>query len=71
MLVKCYKSFYLRPNYILRKAMDVRSLGEFARKARAGASVLTMRPNQKLYEDSMITRVRKLVPGASYEVNTG
>jgi radical SAM superfamily enzyme YgiQ (UPF0313 family) len=71
MLVKCYKGFYLRPGYVLDKVKRCRSFGELARKSRAGLSVFTMRPDQKVFEDSMLTKVRRLVPGASYEINTG
>jgi radical SAM superfamily enzyme YgiQ (UPF0313 family) len=71
MLVKCYKSFYLRPGYIVKKALNVRSAGEFTRKARAGISVLTMRPNQKVYDDDLIEKIRYVVPGASYQPHTG
>ena len=34
-----YKSFYLRPRYILKELLKVRSLEEFKRKAKAGLSV--------------------------------
>ncbi len=35
-----YKSFYLRPRYALKQLMQVRSVGEFGRKARAALRVL-------------------------------
>ena len=71
MLVKCYKGFYLRPGYVIKKLGSVRSAAELGRKARAGLSVFTMTPNQKVYEASMFEKVRRLVPGASYDVHTG
>ena len=71
MLVKCYKGFYLRPGYVLKKLQRVRSFGEFGRKARAGISVFTMTPNQTVYGDSIMNKVRQIVPGASYDVHTG
>jgi anaerobic magnesium-protoporphyrin IX monomethyl ester cyclase len=37
-----YKSFYLRPVYAIRRALDVRSPGEFIRKARAGLKVFRL-----------------------------
>ena len=50
MLVKCYKSFYLRPNYIAKNMLKIRTVGEFKRKTKAGLSVLSMKPNQKVFE---------------------
>ncbi|MDH3229233.1 MAG: B12-binding domain-containing radical SAM protein [Alphaproteobacteria bacterium] len=65
MLVKCYKSFYLRPKYVLGNLVRVRGVGEFKRKMRAGLSVLTMTPNQKVYDESEMTaKVHSIVPGA-------
>ena len=37
-----YRSFYLRPSYVLRRAFNVHSVGEFLRKAHAGLKVLKM-----------------------------
>ncbi len=37
-----YKEFYLRPAYVLRRLLRLRSFSEFKRKARAGLSVLRM-----------------------------
>ena len=37
-----YKKFYVRPKYILKSAMKVRSLEEFKRKAKAGLRVFRM-----------------------------
>jgi radical SAM superfamily enzyme YgiQ (UPF0313 family) len=37
-----YKSFYLRPSYAIRRALNVRSVGEFVRKAHAGLKVLRL-----------------------------
>lgn len=69
MLVKCYRSFYLRPRYIVRNIARIRGFGELKRKVRAGLSVLTMTANQKLYDAAdMADRARTLVPSASYEV---
>ena len=41
-LVKGYKQFYLRPGYIVRRLLKLRSLGEMKRKAKAGLKVLGM-----------------------------
>lgn len=71
MLVKCYKSFYLRPGYILKSLGNIQSAGEFMRKAKAGLSVVTMNPNQKVYDKDFGGSVKKLVPGASYDTFTG
>jgi len=43
LLVYAYKSFYTRPNYILRRLMKVQSLGEFKRKMKAGIKVFKMK----------------------------
>jgi radical SAM superfamily enzyme YgiQ (UPF0313 family) len=42
-LVDGYRKFYLRPSYILRRILKVRSLGEFKDKAHAGLKVLKMK----------------------------
>jgi len=42
MLNYAYRNFYLRPGYILRRAFQVRSIGEFMRKSRAGLKVLKL-----------------------------
>ncbi|MBI1825377.1 MAG: cobalamin B12-binding domain-containing protein [Planctomycetes bacterium] len=69
MLVKCYKSFYLRPRYVARSLLRIRRFGELKRKLRAGLSVVTMSANQKLYDPSdMARRARTLVPMASYDM---
>lgn len=69
MLVKCYKSFYLRPKYIARNMLRIRRFGELKRKLRAGLSVVTMSANQKLYDPAdMARRTRDLVPLAPYNV---
>ena len=41
-VIKAYKNFYLRPGYIWRRLLRLRSLSEFKRKAKAGLSVLKM-----------------------------
>ena len=43
MLVKFYKSFYMRPRYVLSRLGKLRSWNEFAKKARAGLSVVRMK----------------------------
>jgi radical SAM superfamily enzyme YgiQ (UPF0313 family) len=43
MIVKFYKSFYLRPSYILSRSIKVRSRSELMKKAKAGLSVLFMK----------------------------
>lgn len=43
LLVYAYKSFYTRPNYILKRLMKVQSLGEFRRKIKAGIKVFKMK----------------------------
>jgi len=69
MLVKCYKGFYLRPQFLLRSITRIRSMGEFKRKVRAGLSLLLMSPNDKVFSKKMASRVRDVVPGASYDVS--
>jgi anaerobic magnesium-protoporphyrin IX monomethyl ester cyclase len=68
-LVKCYKSFYLRPSYVARGLSRVRSLGELRRKVRAGVSVFRMRPNDQVYSDRLRSQVRDVVPGSPIEVH--
>lgn len=42
LLIKGYKSFYLRPSYIFKRIRALRSLGEFRKKAVAAVKVLVM-----------------------------
>ncbi|MFH1623699.1 MAG: radical SAM protein [Pseudomonadota bacterium] len=42
LLNTAYGSFYLRPGYIMRNILKVRSFGEFRRKARAGLKVFRL-----------------------------
>lgn len=42
LIVKCYKSFYSRPSYVMNRMLRIRSFGEFKRKAKAGLEVLSM-----------------------------
>lgn len=46
LIVKCYKSFYTRPTYMLKRLSRIRSLGELKRKSRAGLAVLRMKANE-------------------------
>lgn len=69
MLVKCYKSFYLRPSYVARSLARIRGVGEFRRKMRAGLSVMTMTPNQKVFDEKMRLSVRRLVPRAPIDLH--
>ena len=46
LVTHAYKSFYERPDYILRRLAQVRSVGELVRKARAGVKILLMRPGE-------------------------
>lgn len=69
MLVKCYKSFYIRPGYILRSAARIRSRGEFRRKFRAGLSVLSMSPSDRVFDENMARQVREVVPIAPIGVS--
>ena len=69
MLVKCYKSFYLRPSFMAKSLLRIRGFGELKRKMRAGLSVVTMTANQRLYDqDDMLRRTKELVPMASYDM---
>ena len=43
LLVGGYRSFYLRPSYIVKRLLKVRTLGEFLRKASAGFRVAMMK----------------------------
>lgn len=42
-IVQFYKKFYMRPQYILKRTLKVRSMSEFKRKLKAGLSVVTMK----------------------------
>lgn len=46
MIVKFYKSFYLRPSYIVSRSLRVKSKDELLRKAKAGLSVLFMKKDK-------------------------
>jgi radical SAM superfamily enzyme YgiQ (UPF0313 family) len=41
-LVECYKDFYMRPGYIIKNMLQIRSMGEFKRKVKAGLKVMGM-----------------------------
>lgn len=69
LLVHCYQSFYLRPGYLMRRVAGLRSPGEIRRKFAAGLSVLTMKPNDKVYDDDFSARVRRVVPRSPIEVH--
>jgi radical SAM superfamily enzyme YgiQ (UPF0313 family) len=43
LLVQGYKSFYLRPGYVLKRLIKVRGVSELMRKAKAGMAVLRMK----------------------------
>lgn len=70
MLVKCYKSFYLRPGYLLRSVSRIRSMGEFKRKFRAGLSLLKMSPNDRVFSRKVADQVRDIVPRAPIDVSS-
>lgn len=42
LMIRSYKSFYLRPEYVWRRLLRLRSFAEFKRKFKAGLSVLGM-----------------------------
>ena len=42
LIVRSYKTFYLRPSYIYRRFLRLRTFSEFKRKLKAGLSVLRM-----------------------------
>ena len=46
-MVEGYKSFYLRPAYVLRRVSKLRSWPELKKKAKAGLAVLSMRGGAK------------------------
>jgi radical SAM superfamily enzyme YgiQ (UPF0313 family) len=43
LLIRGYKSFYLRPSYIFKRVTSLRSLEEFKKKAAAGLKVISMK----------------------------
>lgn len=46
LLIEGYKKFYTRPSYIVKKMVQVKSMGEFKRKAKAGLKVLFMQKSE-------------------------
>tara|TARA_B100000686_G_scaffold354960_1_gene468519 strand:+ start:6809 stop:8278 length:1470 start_codon:yes stop_codon:yes gene_type:complete len=42
LIVKCYKSFYTRPSYMMKRMLSIRSFGELKRKTKAGMDILRM-----------------------------
>lgn len=67
LLVRVYKSFYLRPTYVIRNVTRIRSWGELKRKFEAGLSVVSMRADAKL---SIRNKVQDIVPLSSYDVHS-
>ena len=67
LLVQAYKTFYLRPGYIIRNVTRIRALGEFKRKVKAGLAVATMR-SDKLSQLAIRKKVRDIIPLASHDV---
>ncbi|PLX16735.1 MAG: hypothetical protein C0601_09670 [Candidatus Muiribacterium halophilum] len=43
LIKKAYKKFYMRPGYIIRRLLDLRSFSEFMRKAKAGIKVFLLK----------------------------
>lgn len=69
LLVDCYKTFYLRPTFMLESLTRVRSFGELRRKVMAGLSLLDMSPDDRVFEDEMTRSVRELVPRSPIDVH--
>jgi radical SAM superfamily enzyme YgiQ (UPF0313 family) len=67
LLVEVYKSFYLRPGYIVRNVARIRSWGELKRKLKAGLSVVSMRADAKL---SIRKKVQDIVPLSSHDAHS-
>ncbi|MDP7197333.1 MAG: radical SAM protein, partial [SAR202 cluster bacterium] len=42
LLIKGYKGFYMRPSYVFKKILDLKSFNEFKKKAVAGFKVFAM-----------------------------
>jgi radical SAM superfamily enzyme YgiQ (UPF0313 family) len=71
MLMRAYKSFYLRPKYVAKNLLRIRSFGEFRRKVRAGMSVVTMGADKESQSTLAIKKkVKDIVPNANYEVHS-
>jgi glucose/arabinose dehydrogenase len=51
--------------------LRIGSFGELRRKVKAGMSVVTMRPDQKVFEQGFLSRIRGIVPGAPIDVYVG
>lgn len=65
-LVSAYKQFYLRPSYITKRVLKMRSLGEIMRKLKAGISVITMKPENTA---KLRSKVRNIVPGSNIDIH--
>lgn len=70
LLVKCYQSYYLRPGFVGRSVTRIRSMGELRRKMKAGLGVLRMKPDDKVFDKTIASRVRELIPHAAYDVSS-
>ena len=68
-LVDCYKGFYLRPGFIVKSMSRIRSLGELKRKLKAGLSVVSMSPSDRVFAERMESQVRHVVPKAPYKIS--
>ena len=64
LLVKCYKSFYLRPRYVWRRLGRIRRWGELKRKLHAGLSVVRMTPDDKVYGEDASAAADPAAPDA-------
>jgi 2-polyprenyl-3-methyl-5-hydroxy-6-metoxy-1,4-benzoquinol methylase len=70
LLVKAYKSFYLRPGYIIKNVARIRRPGEFKRKIKAGLSVFSMSSDKrKITTIAIKKKVHDIIPLASYMVS--
>ena len=55
----------------MRNMARIRGAGELKRKVRAGLSVLTMTPNQKVFGKSLREKARDIVPNSPIDVHVG
>jgi hypothetical protein len=55
---------------LARSVTRIRSSGELKRKFKAGLSVLSMSPDDKVFDKTIASKVRELIPRAAYDVSS-
>jgi radical SAM superfamily enzyme YgiQ (UPF0313 family) len=61
LIIKGYKSFYLRPSYVLRRIRQIRSFSELRRNIAFGIGVLVMKMRKAEFKESNIYDFRRSI----------